>query len=36
VGPFIAIAGLVFAVIAAIESNKGVYYRYPYTFRMIT
>jgi len=31
----VAIGGIVYTIIAAIESNKGVYYRYPYTFRMI-
>jgi uncharacterized Tic20 family protein len=32
----IAIGGIVYTIIAAIESNKGIYYRYPYTFRMIS
>jgi uncharacterized Tic20 family protein len=37
IGPLVvAIGGIVYAIIAAIESNKGVRYRYPYTFRMIT
>jgi len=36
VGPFIVWVGsIVYAILAAIEANKGVYYRYPYTFRMI-
>jgi uncharacterized Tic20 family protein len=33
--PVVAIAGLVFSIIGAIEANKGVYYRYPYTLRLI-
>ena len=36
VGPmFVGIAALVFSILAGMEANKGVYYRYPYTFRMI-
>jgi len=31
----IAVGALVYAIIAAIDSNKGIAYRYPYTFRMI-
>ena len=31
----IAIGGLVYGIIAALEANKGVWYRYPYTFRLI-
>ena len=31
----IAIGGIVYSVIAAMESNKGKKYRYPYTFRMV-
>jgi uncharacterized Tic20 family protein len=26
----------VFSIIASMEANKGVYYRYPYTIRLIT
>jgi hypothetical protein len=33
--PIIGIGSLVFAIIAAIEANKGVAYRYPYTIRLI-
>jgi uncharacterized Tic20 family protein len=33
--PVIIVANIVFSVIAAMEANKGVYYRYPYTIRMI-
>ena len=33
--PIVGIGSLVFAIIAAMESNKGVYYRYPYTIRLI-
>jgi uncharacterized Tic20 family protein len=33
--PVIGIAGLVFSIIGALEANKGVYYRYPYTIRLI-
>ena len=33
--PFIGIGALVFAIIGGMEANKGVYYRYPYTFRLI-
>ena len=36
IGPAIVlIGGVVFFVIGGIEANKGVRYRYPYTFRMI-
>ena len=31
----IAVAGIVYSVIAGIESYKGQRYRYPYTFRMV-
>ena len=31
-----AVGGLVYSIIAAMEANKGVLYRYPYTFRLIT
>ena len=30
------IASIVFSILAAIEANKGVYYRYPYTLRFIS
>jgi uncharacterized protein len=33
--PIVGIASLVFAVLAAIEANKGAYYRYPFTIRLI-
>ena len=36
IGPFIVMIGAwVYGIIATMETNKGVYYRYPYTFRMI-
>lgn len=35
VAPIVGIAGLVFSIIGALEANKGVYYRYPYTIRLI-
>lgn len=31
----VAIGGLVYGIIAAMEANKGVLYRYPYTIRLI-
>jgi len=31
----VGIGSIVFSIIAAIEANKGVYYRYPYTLRLI-
>jgi uncharacterized Tic20 family protein len=33
--PVVAIGALIFSIIAAMEANKGVYYRYPYTVRLI-
>jgi uncharacterized Tic20 family protein len=37
IGPVIVLIGaLVYAVIGAMEANKGIVYRYPYTFRLIT
>ena len=33
--PIVGIGSLVFAIIAAVEANKGVAYRYPYTIRLI-
>jgi uncharacterized protein len=33
--PIVAIGSLVFSIVAAVESNKGVYYRYPYSLRLI-
>lgn len=33
--PVVGIGSLVFAVIAAVESSKGAYYRYPYSIRLI-
>jgi uncharacterized Tic20 family protein len=36
VGPFIVLVfAIVYSILAGMEANKGVYYRYPYTFRMI-
>jgi uncharacterized Tic20 family protein len=34
--PVVGIGALVYQIIAAMEANKGVWYRYPYTIRMIT
>ncbi len=34
--PVIIVANIVYSIIAAMEANKGVYYRYPYTFRLIS
>jgi hypothetical protein len=34
--PVVVIGSLVFAIIAAMEANKGVVYRYPYTIRLVT
>jgi uncharacterized Tic20 family protein len=33
--PVIFVADIVFSLLAGIEANKGIYYRYPYTFRLI-
>jgi uncharacterized protein len=33
--PVVWIAGLIYSILAAIEANKGTYYRYPYTIRLI-
>lgn len=33
--PIVGIAGLVYSILGALEANKGVYYRYPYTLRLI-
>jgi uncharacterized Tic20 family protein len=33
--PLVIIASIVYAIIAGMEANKGVYYRYPYTIRLI-
>ncbi len=33
--PIIAIANIVYTILAAMEANKGVAYRYPYTIRLI-
>jgi uncharacterized protein len=32
----VAIGSIVYSIIAAMEANKGVYYRYPYTLRLIS
>jgi len=34
--PVIIVANIVFSVMGAMEANKGVYYRYPYTIRLIS
>ena len=34
--PVILVANIVYSVMGAMEANKGVYYRYPYTLRLIT
>lgn len=31
----IAVGGMIYAVLAAVEANNGRYYRYPYTIRLI-
>lgn len=36
VAPVVSIGAIVYGIIAAMESNKGVWYRYPYTIRMIS
>lgn len=33
--PIVIVGAIVYAVLAAIEANKGVYYRYQYTIRLI-
>ena len=33
--PVVGIAALIYSIMAAMEANKGVYYRYPYTIRLI-
>jgi uncharacterized protein len=33
--PVVGIGSIVFSIIAAVEANKGVYYRYPYTLRLV-
>jgi len=33
--PVVAIGGLIFAIIGGMEANKGIYYRYPYTIRLV-
>jgi uncharacterized protein len=33
--PIIGLAALVFSILAGVEANKGVYYRYPYSIRLI-
>ena len=34
--PVIGVGALVYSIIGGVEANKGVYYRYPYTIRMIS
>jgi len=37
IGPFVVwVAAIVYGVMAGLEANKGVRYRYPYTWRLIT
>ena len=33
--PVVIVGALVYEILAAVEANKGVYYRYPYTLRLI-
>jgi uncharacterized Tic20 family protein len=33
--PVVGVAGLIYSILAALEANKGVYYRYPYTLLLI-
>jgi len=33
--PIVGIGSLLFSILAAVEANKGVYYRYPYSIRLI-
>jgi hypothetical protein len=33
--PVVIIGSLIYSIIGALEANKGVYYRYPYTIRLI-
>lgn len=33
--PVIGIGALIYTIIAGIEANKGIYYRYPYSIRLI-
>lgn len=34
--PVVAVGALIYSILAGIEANKGVRYRYPYTIRLIT
>jgi len=34
--PVLGVGALVYSILAGVEANKGVYYRYPYTIRMIS
>ena len=34
--PVVGIGSLVYTILAGMEANKGAYYRYPYTIRMIS
>jgi uncharacterized Tic20 family protein len=34
--PVILVANIVYSIMGAMEANKGVSYRYPYTLRLIT
>jgi uncharacterized Tic20 family protein len=36
VAPVVSIGAIVYGIMAAIDANKGTWYRYPYTIRMIT
>jgi uncharacterized Tic20 family protein len=33
--PLVAIADIIFTILGAVEANKGIAYRYPYTIRLI-
>ena len=36
IGPFVVmVAAIVYGIIAGMEANKGIAYRYPYTFRLV-
>jgi uncharacterized Tic20 family protein len=37
IGPVVVVIGaIIFSIMAAMEANKGVWYRYPYTIRFIS
>jgi hypothetical protein len=33
--PLVIVADIIFSILGGLEANKGVYYRYPYTIRLI-